>query len=79
MRKTIEKIYCDICGAECDKVKEINYPVIFHTEQTEGRSCAPYISNTKIDVCTECCKKILKLSATGAQGYNHYEMVGEGE
>lgn len=75
MKRTIEKFYCDICGAECQSVKEINYPVIFHTEQTEGRGCNPYISNTKIDVCNICCKKILKLSATGAQGYNDYKLI----
>ena len=37
MKKTIEKYFCDICGteAECDNLKKINYPVIFHTEKTE--------------------------------------------
>ena len=75
MRKTIEKFFCDICKAECESVEEINYPVVFYTEQTEGRYCEPYISNTKIDVCNTCCGKILKISATGAQGYNNYELL----
>lgn len=76
MKKTIEKYYCDICGAECEDVKQINYPVIFHTDQTEGRCCKPYISYTRIDVCDKCCEKILKLSAVGAQGYNKYTLIG---
>ena len=75
MKKTIEKIYCDICGAECENAKQINYPVVFCTEQTEGRSCTPYISNEKIDVCNNCCEQILKVSAWGAQGYNTYKLM----
>ncbi len=76
MKRTIEKFYCDICGIECEDVKHINYPVIFHTDQTEGRTCNPYISNQNIDVCNKCCEQILKLSAVGAQGYNKYTLIG---
>lgn len=57
MKKTIEKYFCDICGKEEKDVKHICYPVIFQTEQTEGRSVEPYISDTNIDVCPNCCKK----------------------
>ena len=57
MKETIEKYFCDICGKEEKDIKHINYPVIFQTEQTEGRSVEPYISNTNIDVCPNCCKK----------------------
>jgi hypothetical protein len=57
MKIITEKYRCDICGAECEKlkVKQVNYPVVFYTEQTEGRSCKPYISNQNIDVCNNCC------------------------
>ncbi len=77
MKKTIEKYYCDICGAEGEEkeIFSINYPVVFHTDQTEGRSCNPYISNKLFDVCGNCCEKILKVSAVGAQGYNKYSIV----
>lgn len=75
MKETIEKYFCDICGKEEKDIKHICYPVIFQTEQTEGRSVKPYIDNTNIDVCPNCCKKILKLSATGAQGYNSYSII----
>ncbi len=77
MKRTIEEFYCDICGSKCESVKEITYPVIFHTEQTEGRWCEPYISNTTIDACNICRRKILKLYATGAQGYNDYKFIEE--
>lgn len=63
MKKTIEKYFCDICGEETKDIKHLNYPVIFQTEQTEGRIVEPYIDNTNIDVCPNCCKKILRLSA----------------
>lgn len=75
MKETIEKYFCDICGKEAKDIKPLDYPVIFQTEQTEGRSVEPYIYNTNIDVCPNCCKKILKISATGAQGYNSYSII----
>ena len=75
MKKTIEKYFCDICGTESENIKQINYPVIFHTDQTGGRSCTPYIAYDRIDVCTNCCEKILKVSATGAQGCNTYKII----
>lgn len=79
MKKIIEKFYCDICGAECENIKHITYPVVFLTEQTEGRNCKPYISHTNIDVCGNCCEQILKVSATGAQGFNKYKIVKDFE
>ena len=79
MTKTIEKFYCDICGVEGDvDIELIKYPVIFHTDQTEGRCCEPYISYENIDVCDKCRKQILKLSAVGAQGYNKYSIIEAG-
>lgn len=68
---------CDIsnCGNDpAYKDKELD--VIFTTEQTEGRSCPPYISRQKLDICDTCMSKLLKsgkyIQATGAQGYNTY-------
>ena len=37
MKKTIEYTICDICGKEAD-TENINYPVLFTTDQTEGRA-----------------------------------------
>jgi hypothetical protein len=79
MKKTIEKFYCDICGAECEDIKQINYPVIFFTEQTEGTSCNPYISHKNLDVCGICLDQICKVSAVGAQGFNKYEIIKGGK
>ena len=73
-RVVIEKYICDVCKKEVEKVTEVNYPVIFHTDQTEGRSCSPYISKEKLDLCDECAEKLLILHGWGAQGINQYEI-----
>ena len=72
MRLVIEKCICDVCKKEVEKIITVNYPVIFHTDQTEGRSCSPYISKEKLDLCNECTKRILMLDGWGAQGVNSY-------
>lgn len=79
MRKqmTITTIICDICKAESENCKAVSYPVIFHTDQTEGRPCEPYISSEKIDICEECAKNVLKLRGYGCQGENIYEIGKE--
>lgn len=76
MKKIIEKHFCDICGEE-GFVWNINYPVIFHTEQTEGRSCDPYISQEEMEVCDTCLRKVLKIQGWGAQGFNKYKVREE--
>ncbi len=59
------------------KTKTIS--TIFHTEQCEGRTCKPYISNEKLDICDECYKVVLGgnfIHGWGAMGYNTYELKG---
>lgn len=72
--------YCDVCKAvlpysfEKDFNKKI--PVIFTTEQTEGRSVEAYFQYEEIDICKECEKRALSgeaIFASGAQGYNTYQ------
>lgn len=76
MSKEIKTIYkCDLCGKETITAS-ITYPVIFHTEQTEGRSVKPYISKQNLDVCNDCCDKICMIDANGAQGHNFYTIKG---
>ena len=75
MKKEI--IYCDICKKEDAAAARI--PVIFTTDQTEGRSVKPYLSNEEIDICGDCFSIILEgnfLWGEGAQGYNRYEFKG---
>lgn len=72
MKKTTVQFFCDVCGREVDRLREVKYPVIFHTEQTEGKSCSPYISYDKIEFCDECLVKALRLHGSGAQGNNEY-------
>lgn len=76
MRKQMEIYTCDICHKECD-VQEVMYPVMFTTEQTEGRSVKPYISYEKIDMCAECLKKAINIKGARAVGVNAYEIIDE--
>ena len=71
MKQTIEKTFGDICKKEVE-CKRVKVPVIFHTEQTEGRAVKPYFSEVTIDICKECAEKAFRLHANGAQGYNSY-------
>jgi hypothetical protein len=69
------KIKCDVCGALNAK-EGIKLQVIFHTEQTEGRGCEPYLSTETIDLCDDCHAKVLQgnyLHGTGVMGYNNYK------
>lgn len=75
MRKEVrtELVKCDICGKEDKSCVSINYPVMFFSDQTEGRSCEPYISQEVIDVCDSCIKKIIRVKGYGVQGHNNYK------
>ena len=79
MTKT--SIICDICGDEIlvsdknstnSKNHKVTVPVIFHTNQTDGRSVEPYISFESMDICNKCLMKLTNLHADGCQGYNEY-------
>lgn len=78
MKKTTVQYFCDVCRNEANKLTEIKYPVIFHTEQTEGRSCSPYISTQLLECCDSCINKILRLHGWGAQGDNDYKIKDGG-
>ena len=74
MRRKIEleEVTCDICH----KVKpclQVDYPVVFLTDQTEGRPCKPYIATQSLDICPECATGSLSITALGAQGHNCYK------
>ncbi len=73
----IEQYICDVCDKEMKSgYKKENIQVVFHTEQTEGRSCPPYLSMVYIDICDMCLGMIMNegksLHASGAQGNNNY-------
>ena len=76
MKKT--QTFCDICKNE-KKILEKKIQVIFTTEQTEGRSCSPYLSMEKIDICQKCLDSVLRgnyLIGSGCQGYNNFNFKG---
>lgn len=80
---------CDLCKTTKsythieqfkDDFKELSVPVVFLTEQDEGRPCKPYFSNETILFCNKCYDKFLKkypITGIGAQGYNSYKFVEE--
>lgn len=77
MKSKIETINCDTCGAVIvPPCTPIRYPVIFVTEQTEGRPVKPYISYQDLDLCNECRNIVLRIEANGAQGMNQYKLIG---
>jgi hypothetical protein len=67
---------CDICNVLINaSQKPTVIPVVFTTEQTEGRSTKPYISMQSMDICEKCLHKLIyefPLLGQGAQGYNTY-------
>lgn len=69
-------IVCDIKGCGQHASNTISkLSVIFNTEQTEGRSCEPYISNQDLDLCPDHMREVLggkMIKASGAQGHNIY-------
>ena len=67
---------CDICKKE-NKIFGIDQkiPVVFTTEQNEGRSTEPYLDRVTIDICEMCYSKIIGGNmpfASGAMGHNDY-------
>lgn len=73
MKKTITIYSCDICGKKVG-VTKIKYPVMFHTTQSDGMSCKPYIAYKEIDVCGDCMAKTIMIDGYGAQGYHTYKI-----
>lgn len=63
MKKEEIKYFCDICGENTKEkdIFQVNYPVIFTTNQTDGASSKPYIEQKQLDVCRHCADKVLKL------------------
>lgn len=67
-------IICDCCKLE-KPTQKVKYPVLFLTEQTEGRSVKPYISYKDLDMCKDCMQVNITISGTGAMGYNEYKSI----
>lgn len=65
---------CDICGKNAKRLTQVNYPVVFYTEQNEGKPTDPYISQEKLELCSECVDKVTRITACGAMGYNKYRI-----
>lgn len=75
-------VSCDVCLAKDASSRTV--PVVFITEQTEGRHIKPSAvkGNEKIDICNACFEHMLTnremLTAAGAQGFNRYWFASKG-
>ena len=68
---------CDIKGCKSTAPQNVQkrIQVIFTTDQTEGRSVKPYLSEADIDICAKCLDNVLEgnyIYANGAMGHNEY-------
>lgn len=68
--------YCDICDSNGTVYLNKATPVVFVTEQTEGRMVDPYLTLQAMDICSECLKRMANNrelpTGSGAQGRNKY-------
>lgn len=77
---TITTIICDVhkCQNKVNDFVQGKLQVVFTTEQTEGRSIAPYMTEAMLDVCDEHIGQMIKerkmLTGSGAQGHNTYTL-----
>lgn len=69
---------CDLCGTECEEneINHVKMPVLFTTEQNEGRLVTPYLTTCDIDLCITCLDRALTIEASGSMGFNRYEWRG---
>lgn len=79
MKKKITLYICDVCKreVESEELHSLTLPVMFHTDQTEGKPCDPYLSTEKMDICSDCLQKAVTIHGAGAQGVNTYKIVGQ--
>ena len=79
----VTKYLCDIkgCNNEASHIKN-TIQVVFHTDQTEGRSVKPYLSLEKLDLCNEHYDLVscgAGIHGQGAQGFNTYWFINAKE
>jgi ribosome-binding protein aMBF1 (putative translation factor) len=67
---------CDICGKIIkNNLQKYIIPILFTTEQTEGRNHKPYIDFKQLDVCDECLLNSTNITGCGCMGYNKYKFI----
>lgn len=63
---------CDICGAGFSERRSVNVPVLWVTEQDDGRGCDPHFGVEALDLCEACADRVHVVEASGAMGRNAY-------
>lgn len=74
----IETFRCDICREIIPRGAVKRIPIVFDTEQTEGRSCKKHLTYNDIHICDKCEGRLVQsfpLIGSGAQGYNSYRWL----
>ena len=66
---------CDVCGKEVEHAVHVTAPVLWKTEQNEGRPCKPYVACERLDLCEECLHSVLAIEASGCMGHNEFKLV----
>lgn len=67
---------CDVCGKIIENnSQKYKIPILFTTEQAEGRSCKPYIDFYQVDICNECLLNSTNIEGSGAMGFNKYKII----
>lgn len=64
---------CDICGREVEHAESVTVPVLWKTEQNEGRPCEPYIACERLDLCEECLHSVLTHRSHRLHGEQHVQ------
>lgn len=70
---------CDICGTEVDQyaVFHAELPVMFTTNQNDGKPHDPYVDVAHVDLCPDCLDRCVTVEASGMMGVNKYRWRAE--
>ena len=66
---------CDVCDKEVEHAAHVTVPVLWKTEQIEGRPCEPYVACERLDLCGECLHGVLTIEAIGCMGDNEFKLL----
>ena len=72
MTKTTTHYYCDICQKEVKSIENfvtLQVPVFRHYDDTEFKSCDPYIEYEDLDFCPKCLAQVITLDSYSPDKY----------
>ena len=71
MTKTTTHYYCDICKTEVklEDLVPLQVPVFMHYDDSEFRSCDPYIEYKDLDFCPKCLAYVVTIDSYVSDKY----------